>query len=140
MNAIVTKAYEEAYGGEEDPATVDLCVIPVTKTNRRTLSRLLAVLDRAKELGIPNPQVSGEIEAGWLENAEWEEAGLPTLDAVVEPLGYDSMELPDNAIGLEMSKAIIDGDGTFFVQRIDDFKPRSQFIKLERENAKATTV
>lgn len=127
-----------AIGGEEDPATVDFCIVPVSITNRRTLTRLFAVLERAAELDIPNPTVSGEIEAAWIEESEWHEAGLPELPEELEAFGYAIVELPDDAFGLEMSKATVEPDRTFYATRIDDFKPRSQYIQLEKDHAKAT--
>lgn len=141
LKAIITTAYEPAIGGEEDIATVDYCIVPATAENRRTLTRLFAVLERAKELGIPNPAISGEIEAAWIEESEWSEAGLSDLPEDLEAFGHAVIEIPPDAFWLEMSTAKVETDRTFFVTRIDDFKPRSQYIKLEVEkNAEATPV
>lgn len=141
IKAIITKAYEEAYGGEEDPATVDYCIIPVSASNKRTLGLLRSVMERAKELGVSSPQVCGEIKAGWFEESEWEEAGLPDLPDEFSDTGSVVMDLELDGGVLEGSKVILSYDGSFYVERIDDFKPRSQYIRWEgKANAEAAPV
>lgn len=127
MNALVSKAYME----DESGAPVDYCVIPVTPLLKRKLRQLQAVLAFAQAQGVEVPEVSGVIDALWLDDGENE-----IVDSVGGPLDQAGWAVIEERIEwgpTEDSRATVSGDGTFWVTRIDDFKPRTCYFLYEKK-------
>jgi hypothetical protein len=112
---------------DEWAAPPDFCLVPENTSNRRILGFLAGIAQRSKEAGIPGPEVCGEIEAAW-----GDESDFPTLPAAeIHAIGYAVVTLPETPTW-EVSKAVVEPDGTFYVRRLDDLGHRSSCIRLEK--------